>query len=60
MNDKPRKQVTDWECDWAGTERHQLRFFRALPLARKIEIVEDMQETARFFIDKAKKRRSKG
>lgn len=57
MNQNNRNQVIDWECDWAGTERHQMRYFKKLPLATKIRMVENMQETAEFFIAKAKIRR---
>lgn len=57
MESKIQNQAVDWECDWVGTERHQMRYFRKLPLATKIRMVEEMQETAEFFITKAKNRR---
>ena len=57
MKSSIQNKVVGWECDWAGTERHQIRYFKKLPLAIKIKMVEDMQETAEFFIAKAKNRR---
>ena len=45
----------DWECDWQGSRRHQLRRFRALPLAEKIRAVEQMEEVAARLKGKARR-----
>jgi hypothetical protein len=34
----------DWECDWEGSERFQLRYFRSLPLRAKLQALEEMAE----------------
>lgn len=39
----------NWECDWEGSERQQLRHFRQFTLHKKLEIVEGMCDLARHF-----------
>ena len=39
----------DWQCDWEGSRRFQLHFFRSLPLAEKIRAVEEMCRLARLL-----------
>lgn len=34
----------DWEADWEGSRRFQLRYFRALSLRDKIQALEHMAE----------------
>lgn len=36
------KSATDWECDPQGEELFHLRYFRALPMEKKIQAVEEM------------------
>ena len=36
--------AADWECDWEGAERFQLRYFRSLPLLAKLQALEEMAE----------------
>ena len=49
----------NWECDWEGSQRFQLRYFRSLSLTEKILAVEQMCKTARYFAEKAARRRAK-
>jgi hypothetical protein len=49
----------DWECDWEGSTRFQLRYFRALPITDKLRAVENMCRTARYFEAKAAARRAR-
>ena len=37
-----RKSARDWEADWSGDARFHLRHFRALPMEKKIQAVEEM------------------
>ena len=37
-----RKSARQWECDWSGDARFHLRHFRALPMEKKIQAVEEM------------------
>ena len=37
-----RKSAHRWECDWSGDARFHLRHFRALPMEKKIQAVEEM------------------
>ena len=37
-----RKSAHPWECDWSGDARFHLRHFRALPMEKKIQAVEEM------------------
>ncbi len=36
------KNASDWECDPKGEELFHLRYFRALPMEKKIQAVEEM------------------
>lgn len=36
------KTASDWECDPKGEELFHLRYFRSLPMEKKIQAVEDM------------------
>ena len=36
------KSARDWECAWSGDARFHLRHFRALPMEKKIQAVEEM------------------
>ena len=36
------KNESDWECDQKGDELFHLRYFRALPMEKKIQAVEEM------------------
>lgn len=56
MNDLTNKNSKKWECDWNGAVAFQLRYFRALPLRKKVAIVEEMCEVAQFFKAKLTKR----
>ena len=37
-----RKNASQWECDWSGDARFHLQRFRALPMEKKIQAVEEM------------------
>ena len=50
------EQASDWECDWQGSERFQLRYFRALSFSDKVRAVEHMCETAQYFQRRAAER----
>lgn len=49
----------DWECDWQGSTRFQLRYFKSLTLTEKVKAVENMCKTADYFAQKAVARRKK-
>ena len=36
------KNAPDWECDPKGDELFHLRYFRSLPMEKKIQAVEEM------------------
>ena len=36
------KNAPDWECDSKGDELFHLRYFRSLPMEKKIQAVEEM------------------
>ena len=36
------KNDPDWECDSKGDELFHLRYFRSLPMEKKIQAVEEM------------------
>lgn len=36
------KNASDWECDPKGEELFHLRYFRSLPMEKKIQAVEEM------------------
>lgn len=41
---------TDWSVTtWKGSRLQQHRAFHALPFARKLELIEEMSESASFF-----------
>jgi hypothetical protein len=42
-------EAVDWQCDWEGSRRFQLLYFRSLPLAEKILAVEQMCRLARVL-----------
>ena len=48
----------DWEADWEGSRRFQLRYFRALPLREKILALEHMGELVQQ-LDRARISRSR-
>lgn len=52
-----REAQANWECDWEGSERFQLRYFKSLTLAEKVKAVENMCKTAAYFAQKAAQRR---
>lgn len=39
----------NWECDWEGNKRQELRYFRQFSLHKKLEIVEGLCNLARYF-----------
>jgi len=43
------KNASDWECDPRGEELFHLRYFRALPMEKKIQAVEEMCILAEAF-----------
>ena len=43
------KNAPDWECDPQGEELFHLRYFRSLPMEKKIQAVEDMCALAAIF-----------
>lgn len=53
-----RETDANWECDWEGSERFQLRYFKSLSLTEKVKAVEQMCKTARYFAHKAAQRRT--
>lgn len=36
------KAASDWECDPKGEELFHLRYFRALPMEKKVQAIEEM------------------
>lgn len=54
-----KESQQDWECDWKGSERFQLRYFKALSFAEKCKAVENMCKTHTYFQRKADARRGK-
>ena len=36
------KNAPDWECDAKGDELFHVRYFRSLPIEKKIQAVEEM------------------
>lgn len=54
-----REAHANWECDWEGSRRFQLRYFKALSLTEKVLAVERMGKTAAYFAQKAAHRRRK-
>lgn len=36
------KHASDWECDPKGEELFHLRYFRSLPMEKKIQAIEEM------------------
>lgn len=54
-----RETQADWECDWQGSRRFQLRYFKSLSLTEKVKAVERMCKTATYFARKAAERRSR-
>lgn len=54
FNWKIPEGATDWECDWASSERFRLRYFKALSMTEKVKAVEDMCRIADLL--KAKRR----
>jgi predicted nucleotidyltransferase len=54
---KIAEHATDWECDWEGSKRFHLRYFRALSFTEKVRAVENMGQMAVYFRSKAKTRR---
>lgn len=49
------KNASDWECDGKGDQRFHLRYFRSLPMEKKILAVEEMCALAEAFRDERKK-----
>ena len=43
------KNAPDWECDPKGDELFHLRYFRSLPMEKKIQAVEEMCALAEAF-----------
>lgn len=43
------RDATDWACDWAGAARFQRRYFKALPIAEKLQAVEDLCDVVAWF-----------
>mgnify|MGYP001770187980 CR=1 FL=1 len=43
------KNASDWKCDPKGDELFHLRYFRALPMEKKILAVEEMCALAKAF-----------
>jgi hypothetical protein len=39
--------AADWEADWEGSRRFQIRLWASLPLDRKLEALEEMCDYAR-------------
>ena len=54
-----REDAADWECDWEGSTRFQLRYFRALSITDKLRAVEEMRDLADYFKAKAEARRAR-
>lgn len=54
-----RESQANWECDWEGSRRFQLRYFKSLSLTEKVRAVERMCKTAAYFAQKAANRRRK-
>ncbi len=44
----------DWECDWKGSRRFHLRYFRSLSLEEKLRAVESMAQVAEFLLGRAR------
>lgn len=55
---KIREDAPSWECDWQGSARFQLRYFRSLSITDKLRAVENMCKTAAYFKEKAQARRA--
>lgn len=53
-----RDPKADWQCDWQGGARFQLRYFKSLSLGEKIKAVENMCRTHAYFQEKASRRRA--
>jgi hypothetical protein len=53
-----RDPKADWQCDWKGSARFQLRYFKSLTLAEKVKAVENMCRTHTYFQQRASQRRA--
>jgi hypothetical protein len=53
-----RDSKADWQCDWEGSARFQLRYFKSLPFVEKIKAVENMCRTHAYFQQRASQRRA--
>jgi len=53
-----REAQANWECDWEGSQRFQLRYFKSLSLTEKVKAVENMCRTHSFFQQRARQRRA--
>jgi hypothetical protein len=54
---KPIDPPIDWDLStWKGSRRKQHQDFHAIPFSRKLEIIEEMNESAREMIESRRKR----
>jgi hypothetical protein len=53
------KNASDWECDPKGEELFHLRYFRALPMEKKIQAVEEMCALASMLKEQRENHRVK-
>lgn len=56
---KITERDADWECDWEGSVRFQLRYFKALSFTEKVRAIEGMCETVDYFVRKARARQGR-
>ncbi len=58
---KPTESGIDWSlCTWKGSRRRQHQEFHAIPFSRKMEVIEEMNESIRNLREKRSRGKSLG